>query len=54
MRQLDRFCRSSTLPDDDAAAISEPTAALAKLQRLAPLFPPANSVNSAAIRELPA
>ncbi|MEZ4666798.1 MAG: hypothetical protein R3E39_02560 [Anaerolineae bacterium] len=28
--------------DDDAAAISEPTAALSPLQRLSPLFLPAN------------
>ncbi|MEZ4671749.1 MAG: hypothetical protein R3E39_27920 [Anaerolineae bacterium] len=39
---------------DDAAAMSEPTAALTTLQRHAPSLPPAKSVNSAPIRELPA
>ncbi|MEZ4668519.1 MAG: hypothetical protein R3E39_11430 [Anaerolineae bacterium] len=34
--------------------MSKPTAALVKLQRLAPVFPPANCVKSAATRELPA
>ncbi|MEZ4670828.1 MAG: hypothetical protein R3E39_23225 [Anaerolineae bacterium] len=38
---------------DDAAATSEPTAARVTLQRLSPVFPPANFVNSAATRELP-
>ena len=39
---------------DDAAAMSEPTAAHVKLQRLSPVFPPAHCDNAAALRELPA
>ncbi|MEZ4666434.1 MAG: hypothetical protein R3E39_00705 [Anaerolineae bacterium] len=39
---------------DDAAATSEPTAALASLQRLSPVFPPANCVSAAVGGELPA
>ncbi|MEZ4672159.1 MAG: hypothetical protein R3E39_29990 [Anaerolineae bacterium] len=38
---------------DDAAAMSEPTAAMSPVQRLPPVFPPANCDNSAAKRELP-
>ncbi|MEZ4670504.1 MAG: hypothetical protein R3E39_21560 [Anaerolineae bacterium] len=34
--------------------MSEPTAALTTLQRLSPVFPPANFVNSAAAPVLPA
>ncbi|MEZ4668990.1 MAG: hypothetical protein R3E39_13875 [Anaerolineae bacterium] len=44
----------SMAQNDDAAAMSEPTAAQPTLQRQAPLFPPANSVNSAAARQLSA
>ncbi|MEZ4669631.1 MAG: hypothetical protein R3E39_17130 [Anaerolineae bacterium] len=40
--------------DDDAATMSEPTAAQPTLQRLAPSLPPANCVNSAAARWFPA
>ncbi|MEZ4670672.1 MAG: hypothetical protein R3E39_22445 [Anaerolineae bacterium] len=39
---------------DDAAAMSEPTAAHVKLQRLSPVFPPAHCARAAAVRELPA
>ncbi|MEZ4670954.1 MAG: hypothetical protein R3E39_23880 [Anaerolineae bacterium] len=39
---------------DDAAAMSEPTAAHVKLQRHAPLFPPAHCASAAVIREVPA
>ncbi|MEZ4670806.1 MAG: hypothetical protein R3E39_23115 [Anaerolineae bacterium] len=39
---------------DDAAAMSEPTAAHVPLQRHAPMFPPAHCARAAATQELPA